>query len=84
MLWLAPLVPLAATRNEDLCEVERKREYDGRAVLAGNFEQRRQVAQLHGLGTLGQDAGGLEQFRRRLVLAFRAIAKQAEAERVRR
>src|SRR5262249_55953938 len=42
----------------------------GRAALARDVEQRRQIAQLHGLRHRRQDAGGLDQLLRGLLLAF--------------
>src|SRR4029077_19943815 len=51
-------------------QFDREREDDGGAALAGDIEQRAEIAQLHRLRHLGQDAGGLDQLLRRLLLAF--------------
>jgi hypothetical protein len=51
-----------------LDEVDRERKHDGRAPLAGNVEQRSEIAQLHRLRHRRQDAGGIEQLLRRLLL----------------
>src|SRR5579863_2495268 len=51
-------------------QLDREREHDGRAALAGDVEQRAEIAQLHRLRHLGEDAGGLDQLLRRLLLAL--------------
>src|SRR5580700_223133 len=56
--------------GEQIRQLDREREHDRRAALAGDVEQRAEVTKLHRLRHLGQDAGGLDQLLRRLLLAF--------------
>src|SRR5262245_37424017 len=65
---------LAGTRlgegGQRFRQVGGEREYDGRAALARDVVQGREVAQLHGLRHRGQDLAGLDQLLRRLLLAL--------------
>src|SRR5215831_18457331 len=53
-----------------LHEVNGEGEDDGRAALAGDVEERGEVAKLHRLRHRRQNASGVEQLLRRLLLAF--------------
>jgi hypothetical protein len=54
-----------------LRQFDREREHDRGAALAGDVEQRAEIAKLHRLRHFRQDAGGLDQLLRGLLFAFR-------------
>jgi hypothetical protein len=56
--------------REQIRQLDRDREHDSGAALAGDVEQRAEVTQLHRLRHFRQDAGGLDQLLRRLLLAL--------------
>ena len=62
--------PFCRQGREQTRKLDREREHDRGAALAGDVEQRAEIAQLHRLRHLGQDAGGLDQLLRRLLLAL--------------
>src|SRR5499427_3022765 len=59
------------TRCPSLHHLDGERKHDGRAALARDIEQSREITQLHRLRHRGEDLGGVEQLLCRLLLSLR-------------
>src|SRR5262245_17201161 len=57
-------------RHPSLHHLDGERKHDGRAALARDIEQGREITQLHRLRHRRQDLGGVEQLLRRLLLSL--------------
>src|SRR6201997_1373670 len=60
----------AGMRHPSLHHLDGERKHDGRAALARDIEQGREITQLHRLRHRGEDLGGVEQLLRRLLLSL--------------